>query len=667
MLFDLIIKRRILKILKSKNNLNKKNMNKKVQFSGLILLFSFISIVSSCGGGGKEVETVKLIPVKLGKEFQYVDLDGKIIINPQFQEASMFRNGLALVKSSGENAKWGFIGEDGKYVIQSNYLRATVFSDGVAWVVSENGAPTCIDTEGEIKFTMQNAQEVRIFTGGLAGFKEMDDEGNEKWGFVDKDGKVKINAQFSNIGNFCNDKCPVSNLEGKWGFIDRDGKIVVNYQFDLATSYYGGAAVVASNGKAGLIDENGKYIINPQFTDMQNDGDLFLIDQEGKYGWADKDGKIVINPQFNRAFPFTNNDLAAVQTDKSFGYIDKEGKIVINPQFDMAYPFNGKLALVVSSGKIGFIDKDGKYVINPQFDDVSKDLVEYFQSGGTSYGSVETDFFNLGVITARVKIDAPEGISFNTSINEIISKFKKTQDDFNKYSEEQPIFSNEKITNDAAINFYIIGNPWVSNGYYDYNFNSDFKPKGFAYVINLSGKGYGKEENVKAELEKTLTGYTKDVSKSSEMTSVFKNSKQEVTIYSKSGSVVILIYQLNTGAVDFSPIIPDSFKADEINSEGIEDSPNDEIGEWSGDFGNNILLINIESIYGDGSVSGYNIVKNNRRPLTGFKTDNDFVLKEPGDQYWDGVFKFRIEGVIATGTWMSNNGKINREFTLFKQ
>ena len=29
---------------------------------------------------------------------------------------------------------------------------------------------------------------------------EINEKGEEKWGFVDKEGKVKINAQFSNVG-----------------------------------------------------------------------------------------------------------------------------------------------------------------------------------------------------------------------------------------------------------------------------------------------------------------------------------------------------------------------------------------------------------------------------------------------------------------------------------
>ena len=103
---------------------------------------------------------------------------------------------MALVETSGDEPKFGFITEDGKYAVNAQYKEATVFSDGLAWVVSENAAPAAIDKKGELKFTLQDAQEVRLFKDGLAAFSMVNEEGDEKWGFVDKTGKVVINPQF---------------------------------------------------------------------------------------------------------------------------------------------------------------------------------------------------------------------------------------------------------------------------------------------------------------------------------------------------------------------------------------------------------------------------------------------------------------------------------------
>ncbi|MDO9255160.1 MAG: WG repeat-containing protein [Bacteroidales bacterium] len=516
-------------------------MNRYLLIATAILIAMSFSSCNFFGSGG--ISELKLIPVKSGKEFQYIDKEGKIVINPQFNEATVFRNGLALVQSSGNEPKWGFITDDGKYAITATYKDATVFSDDLAWVVSENAAPTAINAKGEVKITLTDAQSVRIFKEGLAAYSVMDSIG-VKWGFVDKEGKVKINPQFSNAGNFSNGKCAVSNKEGKWGFIDKEGKIVINNQFDGAGEFMKGKAVVNSGGKSGVIDEDGKYLINPQFSNMMVDNDMFLFEQDGKWGWCDGEGKISINAQFKDAYPFNNSDLAAVRSGENFGYIDKTGKIVINPQFDHAIPFNGKLALVESSSKIGFIDREGKYVINPQFDEISNDLVIYMINGSSRYESVETDYFNVSAIASRINVTSPEGFSINNQVSLILTKLKKSENDLYLYGTEHMMFDNQKITNDASLSFYVLGDvsKEVSDGWYSKRvFNPSAKASGFAYVISLSAKGYGKAKNVADEIEKSLTGFKKDETQSSETLKVYNSDKLTVKINFEASRVVIMI------------------------------------------------------------------------------------------------------------------------------
>jgi hypothetical protein len=517
----------------------------------LFVIFLAMSLLSSCGGGGKSVLEVKLIPVKSGKEFQYIDKEGKIVINPQFSEATIFRNGLALVKTSSDEPKWGFISEDGKFAITANYKSATVFSDDLAWVVSENAPPTAINSKGEIKVTLQDAETVKIFKEGLSAFSIIDSNGF-KWGFVGKEGKVKINPQFSNTGNFSNGKCAVKNSDGKWGYIDKDGKILINYQFEKAKAFVDGKAIVVSGAKTGLIDETGKYLINPQFSDMIDDGGKYLIEQDRKWGWCDEEGKIIINAQFGKAFPFMGNDLAAVLSGKSWGYIDIAGKIVINPQFVGALPFNGKIALVVNGRKAGFIDEGGKYIINPQFDEVSKDLLSYLRSGSSEFESVETDFFNVAAIGSILNFDSPEGFTFNSTFMDVMKKYELKESKFSKYRKKLRVVSNKKITNDATYSFYVIGNAFdkvqvlKGSGWYtytdtEYRFNGESKPTSYEYVISLSGRGYRKGEAVISDIQLKLSGFKKDDSRSDENTFVYTDGKKEVSLFEERDNVKIRI------------------------------------------------------------------------------------------------------------------------------
>jgi endogenous inhibitor of DNA gyrase (YacG/DUF329 family) len=92
------------------------------------------------------------------------------------------------------------------------------------------------------------------------------------------------------------------------------------------------------------------------------------------------------------------------------------------------------------------------------------------------------------------------------------------------------------------------------------------------------------------------------------------------------------------------------------------------IGEWKGAFGNDQLVLTIETVNEEGYVTGFDIVKGNRRPLTGTATKSGnsyyFELKEPGNDKWDGVFKFSISGNTANGNWIANNGKSTKQFSL---
>ena len=473
-----------------------------------ILLITTITALVSCNLFKSSVK-LELIPYLEKDKYGYFDLEGKIAINPQFAEASAFREDLALVKLSnenGEDGKWGYIDSKGKMVINATYKSATVFQEGLAWVVSENSSPTAIDKSGEIKFTMKEAQEVKLFSDGLAAFSVVDTTSitGVKWGFVDKSGNQEINPQFQIVGKFKEGKCAVANKEGKWGYIDNSGNIIINYQFDNATEFVDGKAVVSLNNKAGVIDEKGTYIINPQFNGAKVDGDIYIVAQDRKIGWCDKDAKFVINPQFEDGQPFNENKLACIKSAGKWGYIDIEGKIIINPQFDKAWSFVGKTAIVNLGGKYGLIDEEGKYKVNPQFDNISRDLFQLFD-GQSEFDSVITDYLDVDAIINAASIDKlPENLSYNDGWANIISILKIDADNY--YGEVQEVIRNKKINNNASYSFIIYGNmKMMDPNTYEYVISNEM-PRGYNYSIYLRGNAYGKAESVIKAYETKLSG-----------------------------------------------------------------------------------------------------------------------------------------------------------------
>lgn len=535
------------------------------------LLILITSLLTSCNFFNPS-KNIDLIPYLQKDKYGYFDLNGKIVINPQFSFASAFREDLALVKTTGEKSKFGFIDKQGKFAINPTYKNATVFQEGIAWVVSDNTAPSAIDKNGETKFVLKEAEEVRLFSEGLAAFSKVDS--TAKWGFVDKSGNQVINPQFIDVGNFSDGKCAVRNKDGKWGYIDKSGKIIINYQFDNANRFVNDKAVVSLDEKAGVIDGNGKYLVNPQFQHIYLDNDRYLISQDDKYGWCDKEGKFIINPQFDDANFFGSSKLASVKIGDKFGYIDEEGKITINSQFDEASQFIGDLAIVKTGDKYGLIDINGKYIINPQFEGIGNDIFGFINNYSVA-SSVTSDYLNVESILKAINFDNLENLSLNDDFKTILRKKNMSADKFNAADELHFLFKDKVISNEASYDFCFLGKLKELNyNTYEYEVTRG-KPYGFGYFIKLSGRAESKIEFVQNAFEKKLTSYSlmKKGYVDGKYTSVYKNSNGLAIVQNQDKSTSIF-YLINKD-FDISNYISRI-------KEGVNDVSNSNVEDYSG-------------------------------------------------------------------------------------
>ena len=70
---------------------------------------------------------------------------------------------------------------------------------------------------------------------------------DNKWGFIDKNGKMIVSPEFDAVGNYSESFIPVK-IGGVWGFADENGKIKVNPQFTEVRNFSNGYAAVKLNG-----------------------------------------------------------------------------------------------------------------------------------------------------------------------------------------------------------------------------------------------------------------------------------------------------------------------------------------------------------------------------------------------------------------------------------
>ncbi len=173
-----------------------------------------------------------LFIIKVNKKYGFIDKTGKILIEPKFEFANDFVEGLALVSIRNDELKSVYIDDTGKIVI-SLKSGGNNYSEGLAAI-------------GVGEFTMH---------GG----------GDHKFGFVDKTGQLAFEINFKEARAFSEGLSAVMNEEGKWGYIDKTGKVVIPFQFEDAFGFSEGLACVLTNELFGFIDKFGKIVIEPRF------------------------------------------------------------------------------------------------------------------------------------------------------------------------------------------------------------------------------------------------------------------------------------------------------------------------------------------------------------------------------------------------------------------
>lgn len=367
--------------------------NTKTNKLAIIVTIFCALLLAACSSSSKQQKApMKLFPFSNGEKFGYADMEGKVVVQPQFEHAYMFRDGIALVRvGAGEKpARYGYVKEDGTMLTEPIYVEATQFNEGLAWVVKEDGCPMAIDTKGKVQIEAKEAHYVRCFSEGLAAFSVEEKPHQYLWGFMNTSGKVVIKPQFKEVGDFFEGLAAVKTDFG-WDYIDTKGKVVLRNIPNRYPNVHNDRILKEDEemGLVGLYDKKGKQVVPCEYTVIIPDGDLFYFnDDEQNHGWMDKNGKVVLTVDPDMLMkPFGGTELAAFQKDNKWGYINRKGKIVITVQFDDAFPFSGGHAVVKKDNHIGIINEKGEFVVNPTFDHATR-----YHSAMEDYDAVIEDY-----------------------------------------------------------------------------------------------------------------------------------------------------------------------------------------------------------------------------------------------------------------------------------
>jgi hypothetical protein len=316
-----------------------------------------------------------LFPFRRDGAEGYVDRDGVIRIQPRFQMALPFSEGLAGVLLDGEAA---FV--DTRGVVRFTAPHAalapeTRFQDGRVTLYGDWGAGylwALFDAAGT-RMDVQSPDpswklaRVEPLAGGVAR-TEWWTGSARSCGFVDRDGRVVLTGPYDRLGDFSDGLAPAAGIDWNHGYLGLDGGWRIRPQFAAAEAFSEGLAKVTG----GFIDTRGALVIR-----TRDDVERFAAFHEGRaviedrttmrFGYIDDTGRRVIPARFVRAESFSEG-LALVLDETGWGYIDRDGAWAIPPQFGQGDSFSGGLARVVAKrqphqlGTLHYVDPQGRIV-----------------------------------------------------------------------------------------------------------------------------------------------------------------------------------------------------------------------------------------------------------------------------------------------------------------
>ena len=224
-----------------------------------------------------------LCPVVDDDHLKFIDTEGKTALDLKKINGKKvmcvynFTSDLAVVKL--EDDKWGYINKEGKLAIPAVYADAWDFYDGVAVVYlddpdEKNGKWGVINTKGELLFSKNFGElipTIRLFDGFLicSSTEEvhvvLDKEGNE---IIRMKPQQSISDSHHGYFTFYDEE------KEKWGMMDKDGKLVVQDTYKML--HYNGKLLVAT------ADDDSNYLLSLEGKELGRlpEGEVYLFDED---------------------------------------------------------------------------------------------------------------------------------------------------------------------------------------------------------------------------------------------------------------------------------------------------------------------------------------------------------------------------------------------------
>ncbi|MBO5157748.1 MAG: WG repeat-containing protein [Prevotella sp.] len=251
----------------------------KRKFNPAFWLVASIIITFSCQ---KKSLNSPLYEIEENNFYGFIDTLGNHVIEPQFLAVSPFHNNLSAVlvdtlfkdaigvdetgKKEKHNylyMKYGYINSVGDFVIKPHLVHRVIHEKNVTY------------DKNELQSLMQ--QNMFSFTDGRAAYL---DTVNNKYGFIDTLGNVCIEAKYHDVKAFDCGLAPASQIDNNnqqvWGYIDKQGNHVTAFVYSDLNEFRNGYATGIMYVKE-IKQQEPISVITPEYI---NEQDSVIITEE---------------------------------------------------------------------------------------------------------------------------------------------------------------------------------------------------------------------------------------------------------------------------------------------------------------------------------------------------------------------------------------------------
>ena len=347
------------------------SVEKLAQFKVDYPAYPFLEDLASDG----DLLLKKLFPFIQNGSFGYMDHQGKQIIAAQYEDASAFYEGLAIVS---KNELFGLINKKNESITALKYLDISKSAEG--FVAEDSAGYYIFNNQGQLlqKEALQWEELQQTLSALSAQVETVEPKVVSRYERIDKNGKVGLSKQGKSVLPIKYDDIIFSNDSGfifaKLGkalqYFDTTGKRLEINSLDwflnaaeLASFSKDGIAVFSKAAKLGLMDTKGKVLVKNTYDAAQAVyNGLWPVQQNGQWGLVALDSKIALPLHYEQIVAFPPFGFL-VESNEGVGLLASANKWLLSPTFKTIKRFETSYFLVENQEGLGVYNTDGSPLI----------------------------------------------------------------------------------------------------------------------------------------------------------------------------------------------------------------------------------------------------------------------------------------------------------------